>query len=657
MAVTVPTSRSFRISPEDTIVFVLGEKGSGKSNFIEHAMGDAYGANHIDIVRHGFHTESVEDIESQFIAYYASSDSGKSDRKILQSLVEWTKKQLPADTSVNLVILYLLELDQVFPIENDHFISPAKLCSCGLSQNTAIITTKVQKIAEGSGKAQEKRLSDLYASKVQGIKTFKNTHDSAWNILNGLSLHKINIGDVATKLNNALPIQQPTQDEADDNVPEEAETSTNSNVFDRIRRYIALRKLVLLILGQRKGNVIGVAVKPQITQVSKPKLKNTPNEKGTATQRKRMNSRPGKKPSKSDAVATDTTIKLQEIRARIDKAFGTDEYKRLLLTRGSEAQTILDTFQLILGSGHNGANTGVTSGSKTVLATRLLSARTDHYPHQFVLGRKVRRLDSKKAVAVDQYSDDYEGLLRKHRVYLKTVRGFVSSPAYEYILQSTDIAEGLKYLHESGIVHGSVKASNIVFDNSERAYLTDYGISQVEDPEIVSWLEQSATAVNSALYMMRWDAPELLSPGANQEADQASRNTKATDVYGWACVCYQMFTNRVPFYEYPDHAVYINILKGSQPTRTENVKVESAKRGLTEHIWKLMQECWNRNPDNRPSSAQVVDRLMKVQQEDQRAQREWTDTLPNKEKSDDSDDFHIPLTIEELNKIITRSPA
>ncbi|KAF8996195.1 kinase-like domain-containing protein [Cyathus striatus] len=92
-----------------------------------------------------------------------------------------------------------------------------------------------------------------------------------------------------------------------------------------------------------------------------------------------------------------------------------------------------------------------------------------------------------------------------------------------------------------------------------------------------------------------WQAPELF----DSAVDHAIL-TKESDVYAFGCVCYEVFTGEIPFYEIPrDYAVMLRIIKGEKPSRPglESCASESVfSRGLTEEMWTLMQDCWKFDP-------------------------------------------------------------
>ncbi|KAG6825604.1 hypothetical protein H0H92_003088, partial [Tricholoma furcatifolium] len=157
-----------------------------------------------------------------------------------------------------------------------------------------------------------------------------------------------------------------------------------------------------------------------------------------------------------------------------------------------------------------------------------------------------------------------------------------------------DVAKGLLYLHENGIIHGDLKGPNILIDSAGRTRLADFGISAISDSTIVAWTSQSSGASKGG--SVRWQAPELF----DLENGEAVKNSAASDVYAWGC----LFTGKVPFHNIQRDTAIILHVKSGRPTRPTPLPM-----AMTEAIWSLMEQSWDGQPAQRPRSAAIVERL------------------------------------------------
>ncbi|KNZ73294.1 Light-sensor Protein kinase [Termitomyces sp. J132] len=176
-----------------------------------------------------------------------------------------------------------------------------------------------------------------------------------------------------------------------------------------------------------------------------------------------------------------------------------------------------------------------------------------------------------------------------------------------------DVVSGIEYLHKNGVVHGDLKSVNILVTDSERACLADFGLSYVTD---ASGLKGHLLSSNHAEGgTAGFEAPELVDPDI-----EFSRRTKASDIYAFGMVCYEMFTGERPFSKVKPVALITRIMRGQHPEKPRGELYE--ERGLTDDIWLLMKRCWNRVPDDRPTIAQIKQSLPRLESEWRN--EEWT---------------------------------
>ncbi|KAF8608179.1 kinase-like protein [Ceratobasidium sp. AG-I] len=82
-------------------------------------------------------------------------------------------------------------------------------------------------------------------------------------------------------------------------------------------------------------------------------------------------------------------------------------------------------------------------------------------------------------------------------------RRIAHNPFIDRIELSIQIAEALAYLHEKGIIHGHVKAANILVSKDCQIKVADFG-NAVASPRALEITPMSSSC------SMRWAAPEIL---------------------------------------------------------------------------------------------------------------------------------------------------
>lgn len=96
-----------------------------------------------------------------------------------------------------------------------------------------------------------------------------------------------------------------------------------------------------------------------------------------------------------------------------------------------------------------------------------------------------------------------------------------------------EIAKGMEYLHQNGVLHGDLKAANVLVDDKLRCVISDFGQSEMKSEAY----RISGTAPPHGT--LRWQAPELMSG--------LSQLTAEMDVYAYAILCIEILTmGRMP---------------------------------------------------------------------------------------------------------------
>jgi len=141
-----------------------------------------------------------------------------------------------------------------------------------------------------------------------------------------------------------------------------------------------------------------------------------------------------------------------------------------------------------------------------------------------------------------------------------------------------------------------------------RACLADFGLSTLLGDNILVWPSLGSEPGRGG-GAARSRAPELFQ---QDSVEENSTSTPASDVYSFACVAYEILTGQIPFYEIKQESA-ITLAKmsdsRSNPTRP---RPEEASQELTDELWCFLEDCWNYEPEGRPSVDEALWRLERM---------------------------------------------
>ncbi|RDB23589.1 Serine/threonine-protein kinase STY46 [Hypsizygus marmoreus] len=335
------------------------------------------------------------------------------------------------------------------------------------------------------------------------------------------------------------------------------------------------------------------------------------------------------------------------------------QYRRLINLQGDNAQSMLDLLQTILDSD----SFDPSFRSPFMNALLRLSRKSGLFPT--ILRQQEVTLEGDDPLANGQFGDVWKGRYRSQQVAVKVLKVYLQSDMSAHlrnVLHETliwrqlrhenvlpflclhyvnnnpkrialvspwmengnirdflihypempripfvfDIAEGLFYLHtmQPSIVHGDLKAVNILISDTHRACLADFGLSTASESQVLHLSSFSDARVGGT---SRWTAPELLN--GTQET-----NTTKSDIYAFACVCYEIFSGSIPFHDISnDYAVILKVTAGHRPDRPsycEPMNIPCETLGLEDVMWDIIEQCWNADVQGRPTASEIIELLM-----------------------------------------------
>ncbi|XP_072014845.1 uncharacterized protein [Amphiura filiformis] len=145
----------------------------------------------------------------------------------------------------------------------------------------------------------------------------------------------------------------------------------------------------------------------------------------------------------------------------------------------------------------------------------------------------------------------------------------------------------LKYLHGQNFLHRDIKPQNCLLFKDNLLKLCDFGLAREIE-------ESQTTSSQKGTY--RYMAPEI---HVGNERGRAIYS-KPADIWAYGMLLLEICTRKPPFQELEWHRVIFEVGNGAQPSIPE---------GCPKDLSDIMQQCWNNDPKQRPTSASIAKAL------------------------------------------------
>jgi eukaryotic-like serine/threonine-protein kinase len=150
------------------------------------------------------------------------------------------------------------------------------------------------------------------------------------------------------------------------------------------------------------------------------------------------------------------------------------------------------------------------------------------------------------------------------------------------------VAVGLGYAHEHGVVHRDIKPSNIMVLQGKRVKIADFGIARMQSSLLST---QTGMVMGSPLYM----SPEQV---------KSERVDFRSDIFSLGIVLYQMLTGKLPFGGDNAHTVMYQIVQEEPP------KPSSLNSDVPDSLDTIVAKCLAKSPVERYQDANELGKAL-----------------------------------------------
>jgi serine/threonine protein kinase len=156
----------------------------------------------------------------------------------------------------------------------------------------------------------------------------------------------------------------------------------------------------------------------------------------------------------------------------------------------------------------------------------------------------------------------------------------------------TDVAMGMHYLSERGLIHRDLAARNVLVDENKTCKVSDFGLLREVPRDKRVYVSQ-----NDGQSPLRWMAPESITDNIF---------SPATDVWSYGILQWEMFfPHRNPYHDMDNTQMVAKVSCGYRM---------AIPRGCPPLVVKIMRACWEHDPKERPNFLLISNLLTRREQ-------------------------------------------
>ncbi|MEW5985470.1 MAG: serine/threonine-protein kinase [Chloroflexota bacterium] len=164
-------------------------------------------------------------------------------------------------------------------------------------------------------------------------------------------------------------------------------------------------------------------------------------------------------------------------------------------------------------------------------------------------------------------------------------RGALSLAETAHIL--AQLAPALDAVHRQGAIHRDIKPTNILFDEYDQAYLSDFGIAKLNAGVSMT---RTGTAVGTAAYM----SPEQ---AAGETESQERKLDSRSDIYSLGVVVYEMLIGQLPYQATSQYGLMVKHISAPIP------RIRHIRRDLPASCQAVVDKALAKRPEDRYQTA------------------------------------------------------